>query len=151
VAGLEVTGSFKVLVRPLVEPAPEVACVVTVRYDRFIIALKGERMAYTLPIDHQVEVQVAYVDAKGNPAAVDGDPTWSSSDPALATVSPDAADAFKAVVLPVGPAGNVQIKVEADADIGAGVKELITLMDVTLVAGEAVAGTITPVGAPTPV
>jgi len=27
----------------------------------------------------------------------------------------------------------------------------VTLMDVTLVAGEAVAGTITPVGAPTPI
>jgi len=148
-SGLEVVGQFKILLRQLSEPV-HVASVVTIRYDGFIIALKGERMAYTLPVDHEVEVQVAYVDAKGNPAAVDGDPVWSSSDTAIATVTVDAANAFKAKVTPVGPSGNVQVKVEADADLGSGVTELITLMDVTMVAGQAVAGTITPVGAPTP-
>jgi hypothetical protein len=148
--GLEVSGSFKVLIKPLVEPA-QVACVVTIRYADFIIALKGERMAYTLPVDHEVVVEVAYVDAKGNPAAVDGNPVWSSSDPAIATVTVDTSNAFKATVTPVGPAGNVQVKVEADADIGAGVTELITLMDVTMVAGQAVAGTLTPSGPPTPI
>jgi len=149
VAGLEVVGSFKVLLKQI-EDEPTFACIVTIRYDRFIIEFKGERMAYTLPVDHEVEVQVAYVDSKGNPAAVDGVPTWSSSDPSLATVAADSSG-MKAKVTPVGPVGTVQVKVEADADLGAGTKALVTLMDVTTVAGEAVAGTITPVGAPTPI
>lgn len=147
--GLEVLGSFKVLLRQ-VEAQRQVIPVVTVKYLAFVITTKGDHMAYTLPVDHQVDVQVAYVDSKGNVATVDGAPVWSSSDETLVTVTANAEDAFKATVKPVGPAGNVQVNVKVDADLGEGVRELITLMDVTLVAGEAVTGTITPVGAPTP-
>jgi len=146
--GLEITGSFKVFLRPLAEDT--VTSRVTVSYDGFTVTFTGDHMAYTLPVDQKVDVQVAYVDAKGNPAAVDGNPTWSSSDPSLLDVVADAANAFIAHVVPVGPAGNAQVKVEADADLGAGTKSLVTLMDVTMVAGEAVAGTITPAGAPVP-
>jgi hypothetical protein len=39
----------------------------------------------------------------------------------------------------------------ADADLGERVRELATTMDVTVMAGEAVAGTITPVGEPEPI
>jgi hypothetical protein len=39
----------------------------------------------------------------------------------------------------------------ADADLGDGVRELNTLLDVTLVAGEAVTGTINVVGDPQPI
>ena len=42
--------------------------------------------------------------------------------------------------------GDCQISCKADADMGEGVRELVTLLDVTVVGGEAVAGTITPVG-----
>ena len=38
-------------------------------YDGFTIKAKGDAMAYTLPVDKQVHVQVTYVDAGGNPAA----------------------------------------------------------------------------------
>lgn len=148
--GLEVVGSFQMLLRQ-VEAATPIACRVTVKFDSFILTAKGDHMAYTLPVDHQVEVQVAYVDSKGNPAAVDGDPVWSSSDAALIAVTADPVNAFIAKIVPVGPAGNAQVTVKVDADLGAGVRELVTLMDVTTVAGEAVAGTITPVEAPTPV
>jgi hypothetical protein len=150
VSALEIGGTFKVLMRQI-EDEPQIRARTTLRYDGFIITITGDRMAYTLPVDHEVEVQVAYVDAKGNPAVVDGDPVWSSSDETIITVTADTTNAMQAMVTPVGPIGNAQVKVEADADLGAGTKSLITLMDVTIVAGEAVAGTITPVGAPTPV
>ena len=106
---------------------------------------------YTLPVDKQVTMKVSYVDAHGNPAKVDGDVEWTSSDDTIAKVVPGAAMSFKATVQAAGKVGTAQITVSADADLGAGVKELVTLMDVTTVAGEAVAGTITPTGAPTPV
>jgi hypothetical protein len=150
--GLEIAGQFKVLMRQIADQVP-VTTRITLKYDGFILTVSatGDRMAYTLPVDHEVEVQVAYVDAKGNPAPVDGDPVWSSSDAAIITVTADTTNAMQAMVTPVGPIGTAQVKVEADADLGAGVTSLVTLMDVTIVAGQAVAGTITPVGAATPV
>jgi hypothetical protein len=121
---------------------------VTIRYEQFELTARGDDMAYTLPVDKQVKVKISYVDANGNPAAVDGDVEWSSSDQKIAMVYGDPDDNMQAVVVPQGPVGQVQIVATADADLGAGVRELITTMDVTIVAGEAVAGTIEPVGGP---
>ena len=105
---------------------------------------------FTLPVDDAVKMQVTYVDAEGNPAKVDGPITWASSDETLAEVEVDSADSSIVTVTPVGPTGQVQITATADADLGDGVRELITVCDMSLVAGEAVAGTIQPVGAPFP-
>src|SRR5262245_3261665 len=107
-------------------------------------------MTYTLAVDKTVDMRVDYVDASGNPAVVDGAVAWSSSDETLAKVNVNAADTHVVTVMPQGPTGQVQIVATADADLGAGVRNLLTPCDITLVAGEAVAGTITPVGAPTP-
>src|SRR6266478_125156 len=65
-------------------------------------------------------LSIAPVDAKGNPAPVDGAPSWSVSDPALLDVAP-AADGLSAVVTAKGPLGAGQVNVQADADLGAGV------------------------------
>jgi ABC-type Fe3+ transport system substrate-binding protein len=138
-------GTLKFLVE---EPAGYV--LMTLHYDRFAVTAKGDHMAYTLPNDHEVAVQVAYVDAKGNPATIDGNVDWASSDTGIATVTVDA-DTTRCTVTPADNIGQVQITATADADIGEGTRELITTMDVTIVAGEAVAGTITPAGAPTPI
>jgi hypothetical protein len=138
-------GTLKFLVE---EPAGYV--LVTLQYGQFSVTAKGNHMAYTLPNTHEVQVQVAYVDAKGNPATIDGDVTWGSSDNNIATVTVDA-DTTRCKVTPAANIGNVQITATADADLGEGTRELITTMDVTVVAGEAVAGTITPAGAPTPI
>lgn len=111
----------------------------------------GGNVMYTLPVDHFVKMQVAYVDAKGNPAAIDGLVSWASSDPSVATVDTDPTDSTIVTVTPVGPVGQVQITATADADLGAGVKSLVTTADVTIAAGEAVAGTISPVGPAEPI
>jgi hypothetical protein len=119
---------------------------VTLRYQGFTVTAKGENMAYTLPDGSAVKVRISYVDAQGNPASIDGDVTWSSSDASIATVQADADDTTNAIVMASGTLGQVQIVARADADLGSGVRELITTMDVEIVAGEAVAGTIEPVG-----
>jgi len=106
-------------------------------------------MAYTLRNDQQVGLKIAYVDAGGNPAKVDGAVTWESSDDTSATVEDASADGTTVTLVAQGN-GNAQIKATADADLGSGVRELITLMDVSVVSGEAVAGTISPVGSPEP-
>jgi len=122
---------------------------VTVRYGNFSVTAKGDKMAYTLASGMQVHLKVSYVDAAGNPAAVDGPVSWDSSDVNVATVT--AESDTTALVKTVGPVGQVQISATADVDLGAGVKELITPMDLTVAAGEAVAGTIAPVGPAEPV
>jgi hypothetical protein len=121
---------------------------VTIRYDNFSITARGENMAYTLPVGKQVEVQVAYMDANGNPATVDGIVAWDSSDPSIVDVLVDDNDTTLATVRAQGALGLAQVSATADADLGQGVRTLVTTMDVTCVAGEAVAGTITPVGEP---
>jgi hypothetical protein len=131
-----------------IEPPPKILAVLTITYDRFTITAKGDVM-YTLPVDKMVKMQVAYVDAEGNPAAVDGDVTWESSDDTIVKVTPETGDSTIVTVFPEGPVGQVQITATADADLGAGTSELITVCDIQIVAGEAVAGTIAPVGEPT--
>jgi hypothetical protein len=130
---------------------PEVVAWLTIWYEDFKLTTKGGSVMYTLAIDHLVKMQVAYVDAKGNPAAIDGAVEWESSDPALATVTVDGSDSTVCTVTPVGPAGQVQVTAYADADLGQGVKELVTTVDIGLVAGEAVAGTVTPLGEAEPI
>lgn len=106
-------------------------------------------MAYTLASGTQIHLKVSYVDAAGNPAAVDGAVRWDSSNPTIAAVT--AESDTTALVKAVGPTGQAQITATADADLGAGTTELVTPMDMTVAAGEAVAGTIEPVGPAEPV
>lgn len=113
---------------------------VTLRFGAFIVSFQGDFM-FTLPDDATANAAVAYVDAKGKPAKVDGAPVWSSSDEAILTVVA-AADGMSAVVTPVD-LGTAQVKIVADADLGAGVTEIITLGDVEVVGGQAVAGNVT--------
>jgi len=94
-----------------------------------------------LPDDKSVTASLAYVDAKGNPALVEGAPVWTTDRPDIVTVTP-AADGMSAVIAPVGPLGSAQISVDADADLGAGVTNLTTLGQVDVIAGTAVAGSM---------
>jgi hypothetical protein len=128
----------------------EVFALVTLTYDQFTVTAKGDVM-FTLPDDKKVAVKVSYADARGKPAKVDGAVMWSSSDDTIATVVVDPADSTKATVSAADNLGQAQITAKADADLGAGTRELLTLLDVEVVGGEAVKGTIEPVGAPVPV
>lgn len=95
-------------------------------------------MSYTLPVDRKVTAMIQPVDMYGNPALVEGAPVWTVSDPAVLSITP-AADGMSCVVEPLGPLAVAQLKVEGDADLGAGVKTIVGLADIEAVAGEAVA------------
>jgi hypothetical protein len=129
--------------------AAPVSQLITVTYDQFVITTEGNHVMYNLPVDHFVSMQVGYVDAQGNAATVDGEVSWESSDEAIATVEVDSGDSTICRVMPQD-IGQVQITATADADIGAGVRELVTTCDIMVVAGEAVAGSIEPLGEPQP-
>jgi hypothetical protein len=132
----------------LLQPPPPVTALITASFLGF--TAEGKDMAYTLPADMQIALQVTYVDASGNPASVDGPITWETSNAAIAAIAVSLDDSSICTVLAPGALGTAQISCTADADLGAGVRSLITTMSITVVAGEAVAGIISPVGDPVP-
>lgn len=136
-------GTIKLVAREIED---ESGCFLTISYDGFTITAEGDVM-YTLPVDKQVKCKVSYVDSAGNPATVDGPVKWTSSNDGIARVWSDEETSQEAVVAPVA-VGQVQIVAAADADLGEGTRALLTTMDITVVAGEAVAGVIEPVGEP---
>ena len=95
-------------------------------------------MAIILTDTQKVAASIQPVDAKGNPALVDGIPTWSVSDPELLLLVV-ASDGMSATIFTVGKLGNGQVVVESDADLGEGFIPLQGILDVTVVAGQAVA------------
>lgn len=93
-----------------------------------------------LPDDKTVSATAAFVDAKDNPAKVDGAPVWATDRPDLLSVA-DNGDGT-ATITPVGPLGSGQVTCTADADLGAGVVPVILLGTVEVIAGQAVGGAI---------
>jgi hypothetical protein len=144
---LQIGGALELILRP---PPEEIQVVVTAAYESFRTSGRGNQM-YTLPVDKLINVQVAYVDAHGNPTTVDGAVDWTSSNNAVIEVQVDPQDSTMCRIVPTGDVGTAQVTASADADLGTGTRELVTLLDITVVAGEAVAGTINVVGDPEPI
>jgi hypothetical protein len=132
-----------------ITPPPIIETTIATHTGSVVITAKGTHMAYTLPIDKLIVVQVGYTDAKGNKAIVDS-VAWSSSN-GLVMTTPDASDPTICTLTPEGTIGSCQVTADADADLGEGVRHLLTLFDITLVGGEAVAGTIVVTGDPQPI
>lgn len=107
--------------------------------------------AATISSSQQVTVQVTgAVDKKGNPAPIDGTPTFESADPTLVTFAADPRDpsGFTGLAVAVGPlTEGVQITVSADAKIGPDIESISETGLVQVTAGQAV-GFSTTVGAP---
>lgn len=97
-----------------------------------------------LKATQQSVLHVKYTDGAGNPATVQKDSVeWGASDPNLLLVEESPGDELTAMVRPAGPLGSGQVNVKCDADTtDEGVKELILTLDVEVVAGDAVTGTI---------
>lgn len=111
-------------------------------------ATRGESMsvAVTLTDIQQVLVSLVFVDAEGNVTsdAPDAPPAWSSSDPAIVTVSP-ADDGMTATLSTVGPEG--QATVTVDATVGG--TALPSLAVMASVVGSAPTSLTATVGTPT--
>lgn len=101
----------------------------------------------TLTDLQKVELAIAPVDAMGNAAPVEGVPVWVSSDPAVVAVTPSP-DGMTCVAVTVGPIGTAQITVSADADLGPGVATITGVLDVQVIASQAVSLAVT-AGVPT--
>ena len=122
-------------------PPPETAGIVAV------IAITGEQlkrsgpMAFTLQTGQEVDLSVAYTDREGNEAQVESQ-AWTSSDDTILTVT-DNGDGT-AVAAATGPVGTGQVTLTADARFGDDVVEIRGVLDVDVVAAEAVTAVITP-------
>lgn len=93
-------------------------------------------MALVLTDEQKVELVLAPKTAAGNPASLDGAPTWSVSDESVLelTVSEDG---LSATVAAKG-LGSAQVSVVADADLDEGeVREISGVLDLVVVAAEA--------------
>lgn len=135
-----ITGSNRVEIdwlkaTALVSPLPHLRW--TIKFSRYSI-IEGNDLMITITDNQQFEVTISPVDAKGNPAPIEGAPVWSVSDPALLTVTALEPDGLTALVVAVGPLGAAQVLVSADADLGEGVTTIGGLLDVDIVAGQAV-------------
>lgn len=102
-----------------------------------------------LAVDMQARLSVAPVDQFGNPARVDGEPTWALSDPSLGTLTVDPGG-LSALFVPSGGVGSEQIQVSADADLGAGVVTIGGFADLDIVAGQAASLSVNVVPEPQP-
>ena len=89
-----------------------------------------------LTADQQVVLSVSYKDRYGNPAPIDGQPTWETSVDGIVTVTPSE-DGMSAEVVTVGQIGAVQVRATADALPGAEMKMIIGVQDIEVVGGEA--------------
>lgn len=97
---------------------------------------EGTQLMFMLPVDKKAIIAPIIQDKAGNPARVDGVPSWSVSDEGFGTLTV-APDGMSAEYLPSGTLGSMQVNLEADADLGEGVKPLKGALDVQIEAGEA--------------
>lgn len=88
----------------------------------------------------KVGLAIQPVDGAGNPAKIDAAPVWDviGANPEILTVTASD-DGLSAEVVTVGPLGTAQVRVVADADLGMGVKPITGILDVEVIASEAVA------------
>lgn len=92
-------------------------------------------MLITITNEEKIQVTLAPVTAAGNPATLDGVPSWEVVlGDATLEVAPDGLSAF----LVSGDADtNSQIAIAADADLGEGVVSLTDLIDLAVVSAQA--------------
>jgi hypothetical protein len=98
--------------------------------------IQGELMAITLTTVQAVALTIQPLDAKGNPAALDGPAVWTSSDSTIIDVV--AAEDGLTAVATANTVGHAQIQVVADARMGPDVFELTGVLEIDVVAAEAV-------------
>ena len=77
--------------------------------------------------------------------------TWTTKLNRPAAVGVPESVPVEVKVTPAGPIGQVQVTATADVKLGPEVKNLVTPCDIEIVAGEAVAGTIQPIGDQQPI
>ncbi len=90
-----------------------------------------------------VPLTPTFIDNKGNPATVDGQPEWLVDNPNVIALTP-AADGLSCDLAAVGPLGTAIVSMKADADLGAGVEPLVGTFEIEVTAGKATTVVLTP-------
>lgn len=104
----------------------------------FIDETKGEPcMRVTLTTEQFVTVGIRPVTATGRPAVVDGIPQWTQSEPGAVKLQP-AADGMTCRIIATSKPGLRGVLVTADADLGAGMRQISADIDVEVIPAEAV-------------
>ncbi len=103
-----------------------------------IFELEGEPIDMLNMTDsQQQQVNLVIKDKNGKPAKVDGVPTWVVGDPSICTVTV-AADGMSGLFKGVaGTSGETVATVDADADLGPGVTDIIAVLSIVVTAGQA--------------
>jgi hypothetical protein len=84
-----------------------------------------------------------FLDDRGDPAAVERDPVWASTDPSIINVK-STLDPFMVTIQALGPVGSTaDVSVSADADLGAGVVPVVATDDIHVVSGQATSASFT--------
>ena len=97
--------------------------------NRYWTHRKQVNMSLTLNTEQKVRLSIAPVTSSGKPAALDGAPTWVSSDESVITVQVST-DGLSAEVLTTDEVGSATVTVSADADLGEGVQTIQASLDI---------------------
>lgn len=100
-------------------------------------------MALELNTIQKTTLSIQPVNAKGQPAPVDGVPTWLTDNTDVLALTPSA-DGLSCEVVSVGIAGTATVQVTADADLGSGTTSLVGTLDVNVALAPATSIVITP-------
>jgi hypothetical protein len=94
-------------------------------------------MSLVLTTSEKVGLTIQPQDQYGNPARVDGIPSWGLSDEMIGSLTP-AQDGLSAEFVTSGALGTTQVNVQVDADLGEGVRPVVGTLDIQVEAAEAV-------------
>jgi hypothetical protein len=91
----------------------------------------------SMTFNQKIDLSIAILDRKGNPAKVDGAPVWALSDDALGELSV-AADGLSASFKSLSLEGNGLLSVTCDADLGEGVEAIVGTLPLVIASEKAV-------------
>lgn len=106
---------------------------------------KADSMEKLIITDEQeFDVEVQFKTQAGNPAKIDGPPTWTAAGPVEILPNPtEPENEFKKLVRRTGDLGTFQVTATGDANLDPEVKrDIILTLDGEVVASEAVSGSI---------
>jgi hypothetical protein len=146
------------LLHCLCRTRPILARVVTYAFKGVSFTAEGKSMGLVVSdtdVPGTVQATVSFTDAKGNPATVDGAPTWDASNPAVIDSIIVAPDGMSAKLHITDKVGASNVTVSADVDLGSGVDKHDFVDTVSVIGGAATAaafafGAVTPDGGTPP-
>lgn len=95
----------------------------------------------TITDTQKFTASVLPVDAKGNPAVLDGPVSFVAENASLVSVTPGT-DGLSAEIAALGPLGSTQVTISGDADLGVGVVTITATLQVDVIAGQAATFTV---------